>query len=212
MDQVPTTQPIAFHVEEKSFISSYWWTFVLLPVILVVIVLLNYFNILPLSSKLPKIFSFLPHKEIIQKTVSPKRVNATFIFTLSCPLAKNLCATGKDLNQGTAFSGIIFNIPEGTPILSAFDGKVVEHPKVVERSDTQPLIYIRSVDNHTAIYSYYGITSVKIGDQVKSGAQIGTISKGSFPVAPLIDNNFLFSLRNLKGYQKITIADFVNSK
>lgn len=173
--------------------------FLLTPAVLIlIVVLLIFFDIIPLS--------FNTKQANTQNVVPTPQVN--FKFKLICPMAINLCSTGRSVDSGD-FSGLGYTLPEGTQLVAVFDGNIVETPKVNGRSPSQPLIYLRNSQNQTAIYSYYGTAKVKIGDQVKVGAEIGKVSKEVFPVPPLAGLNLLFSFRDMTGYQKITTESFI---
>ena len=167
-------------------------------VLILLVVLLIFFDVIPLS--------FNAKQASVQNVVPTPQ--ASFKYRLYCPMADNLCSTGQEIASGE-FSGLGYTLPEGTSLLAVFDGKIVETPKVNGRSPSQPLIYLRNEQNQTAIYSYYGTPNVNIGDEVKTGMVIGKTSKTTFPLPPLAGFNLLFSFRDMSGYQKITVQNFL---
>lgn len=130
------------------------------------------------------------------KTTAPAKPK----ITISCPVEKQFCQKATVINEGNIF-GIGFNLPEGTKILSVFEGLLTDQPKPTERSDKQPLLYLTGREQNEAIYSFYGSVSAKVpAEKVEQGVELGKIGPGSFPpYPPLSGLNFFLVIKDKNG-------------
>ncbi|MBU1000509.1 hypothetical protein KKE78_03900 [Patescibacteria group bacterium] len=177
----------------------------IIVLILALILTLNYFNILSPSSLFPKYFSFLPHQSLSQKAKNPAVASKPAKPVLSCPVPENFCAQPRMIENNGNYYALGFNLPQGTPLLAAFSGKVENEPKI----SNHPLLYLRDNKGNEAVYSFYGTTTIPLGNTVSVGTEIAKIGEGLFPpVAPFIGLNATFSLKKAGAFQKVSPEDF----
>lgn len=121
-------------------------------------------------------------------------------ITIACPVEKQFCQQATVINEGNIF-GYGFNLPEGTKILSVFEGLLTDQPKPPERSDKQPILYLTDKEQNEAIYSFYGSVSVKVpAEKVEQGVELGKIGPGTFPpYPPLSGLNFFLVIKDKNG-------------
>lgn len=168
---------------------------------------LNYFGVL----KLPFLTN-LTQKQTVPPQTTQLSPTPTLASTapkpaLFCPVSKELCDKAREMTQGDFF-GLGFDLPSGTPILTAFPAKLSDQPKT-GKGTGQQVVYLRDLKGNELTYVFYGTLSASIGAQLKIGEEIGKIGKGSFPaVAPFSGLNFTLTLRNLGKPQKLSPADF----
>lgn len=121
---------------------------------------------------------------------------------IACPVEKQFCQKATVINEGNIF-GYGFNLPEGTKILSVFDGLLTDQPKPTERSDKQPILYLTDNEQNEAIYSFYGTVSVKVPqEKVEQSIELGKIGPGTFPAYPPLSGlNFFLVIKDKNGQQ-----------
>lgn len=83
--------------------------FIILVIAFILILIFNFFNVIPLSKNYPAFFGFLPHIQSYEKDLGKTGVLPTpekapdlkVVPYLSCPVAATLCAKGKTITEGT---------------------------------------------------------------------------------------------------------------
>lgn len=119
---------------------------------------LNYLNVFPLSKMYPGFFGFLPHKAIVKTgnnagapqsavTPPPPEVRKTLPF-ISCPLSPDICKTGQAIAEGVAggqnIYGVRFsNIPKDSTILASLSGQKISSAGSFTISNTDRGIEVR---------------------------------------------------------------------
>lgn len=118
-------------------------------------------------------------------------------ITISCPVKQELCATAKIISEGDT-RGIGFNLPEGTILTAVLSGAVTDQPKITNRSEKQPLLYLGDAQGNQAIYSFYGTVSLKVpAEKIVEGQELGKIGSGTFPpYPPLSGLNFFLVVKD----------------
>jgi len=157
-----------------------------------------YFKIIPINF----FTKSSPAEVAIQSTPAPK-------LSLSCPVAKEYCQSGKIVEGGEGFLGISFTLPLETSILTSFPGELSSEPTIPQRASNQPLLYLRGNQGLEAIYSFYGFSSATFDKTYQARAEIGKIGEGSFPTMSSFGGaNFLFSVKKDGKFIKISPEDF----
>ena len=147
--------------------------------------ILNYFNIISLSTLYPNQFGSLPHQTLPktpQKTPPPQSI------TFSCPVAKEFCSSGKEIYDGKTFLGIGYNLPVGTKIYAAISGniifggaedkerKILSHAKIVIGGTGEN-------QGYSVRYDYFGlpISQNENLKQITRRDELGAVWGGNFP-------------------------------
>jgi len=160
-----------------------------------VVLLLNYFGIIPLSRFFP-FLSYLTPAAIQQ----PNQTSTSQPITLSlpCPVSPEFCQQGQRIESQEEFIGIGFNLPAESKIFAVSDGPAVfsgvedkekgilNHAKINITGNNDTYTY-------NVIYEYYGIPKESIpAKNVNSGDELGTLLGGNFPNSPPYNGiNFL---------------------
>lgn len=145
-----------------------------------------------------------------QPSSSPQVASSAPEIKLSCPVPPQFCEQAKIIDDGESFYALGYNLPVRTPLLAAFVGKVEDEPKIPDRPSNQPLLYLRDDQGNEAVYSFYGVSLVKMGINLGPGGAFAQIGEGSFPpaAAQLSGLNFFMAVKKDGKFQKITTADF----
>lgn len=173
---------------------------VLLAIFALILGVLNYFNILSLSSLYPNPFSSLPHRPF-----SAVRTNQTTVskepVTIGCPVEEKFCKNAQILYRpGTkAYQGLGWNLPTGSPLISVFDGELFK-----EDLTGTPSVRISTLKSYNNKYEgrYIFITDQKMtkgelkkylgGVQVKKGDFIDKVSDRYLKLFGFPQSNFQF--------------------
>ncbi len=162
-------------------------------IILLAIILLSlyYFKIIKFKTT-PAPTSSLTQ---IQVTPEPK-------VSFACPVPKELCATGKEIFNGSVFLGVGYILPKETKIIASMPGSafftatedkvhsITTHTKVVQTGADLQKGYVLIYEFFTPQAS--GSAETK---NITQGQELGTIGFGTFPKNPPYDGiNLILSM------------------
>lgn len=159
---------------------------------------LNYFNIISLSTLYPKYFGFLPQKQSLSQT-KPNSVAKYF-----CPAPIRPC-DGKMVFRNNSYVGIAFKLSNADPILAAISGDLIYRDKNATQSSVRDTAIIvgktGETKGYTALYDFLG---AKIGDKltriVLAQDKIGIATAGSYLKDPQYKGiNLIFRIHNPQG-------------
>lgn len=162
--------------------------------VLLFFLVLNYFNILPVSSL------WAPRKA--QPTPTIPKLTPT-PFRISCPSIKEFCDKGEDIFKGQKYFGLGYKLSSESAIFAAFDGNLTstvssyfENKNGVETQKKYIIVNLANEDlNMKAIYLFRGEV-IKDG-KVNKGEQIA-ISSGK-KISIYNNNSIVFSINKLYG-------------
>lgn len=163
-------------------------------ILLIVIMILNYFNIIRLSTNMPAIFGWLPHRVIVgsntqisqEQNVSQSENSSqpsTFLpgeekFFITCPVSPGFCADGKSVynktNREVEGLGYIQLGPE-LAIYAVFDGQTSSKTEKVDGMD-KTTITLTGENGLVATYIFQGLPQKEKGttdNKVKQAEIIG---------------------------------------
>jgi len=166
--------------------------------------ILNYFNILSLSTLYPKQLGFLP-----QNQVSP---TISSLNRLSCPSLKEFCEKGQGIFKDGQYVGLGYSLSSENAIFAAFDGNlsIALSPTSAGALTTKKKLITAYLDNPDlklrAIYLFKG--SITKTGKVNKGEQIA-ISNGK-PIKVYDNNSFIFSL--IPGYPGSNTPTILNKE
>ncbi|MBI2195525.1 MAG: hypothetical protein HYU48_00560 [Candidatus Levybacteria bacterium] len=150
----------------------------LLVIIITAFLVLNYFNILSLSTLYPNLFGFMPNRNL-QTLLNEDNAGAIFI---GCPIAQDLCYGGRKVEVQTegaigTTSWLAFNLPAQVPILAVFNGGVKREIIPLPGDFSFNLVTLKSLNGkYQAQYLFISKTVAK-GDK-KQVIDGGTAKKG----------------------------------
>lgn len=122
--------------------------------VLVIFFVLNYFNILSLSTIYPNLFGSLPHKTNQKNTTAIQQE----AFAIRCPVTKQYCLLGKSIKH--YYSGLGYNLPEGTDLLSTFDGDAKTEFGILGNEKLFNEVIIKNSNGVEAHYLFQGNVSL----------------------------------------------------
>ena len=177
---------------------------IVLVLAVTILLLLNYFNILSLSSLYPNFFGFLPHQPISSKTSTsdPNLIGADQITKIQCPVETKYCLQGKKVEEGQEDAKSYWydwRLPSTSPILAVFDGLVqIKYVRIFDNYYANNLYVISTNGKYRAHYVFVTIEpdiedkekSVEIGG-VRMGDKIAEIE---FPPENESDTNLRFGI------------------
>lgn len=107
--------------------------------------------------------------------------------------------------------GYTIGAAAGTEVVACYDGKVTS---VVESGDasTGKLIRIQHADGLETVYSSLDTITVKVGDEVKSGAKIGTVGNTSYYETFEMPHVRLMAYQNGKAVNPEQFVEFPGSE
>lgn len=107
--------------------------------------------------------------------------------------------------------GYTIGAAAGTNVVACYDGKVTS---VVEGGDasTGKLVRIQHADGMETVYSSLDTITVKVGDEVKSGAKIGTVGNTSYYETFEMPHVRLMAYQNGKVVNPEQFVEFPNSE
>lgn len=195
----------------KGILAALFFSTLLL---VVVFVILNYFNILSLSSLYPKQLSFLPHRPIVDKTTIINKKPSKLV--IKCPVPKEYCDKGKEIVYQGQNLGLGFLLPKDTVIKAAFAGEVeigsASGGKLkVKKHPTADLYGKEDFNGYIASYDLFGILAVTSDDKtITKGDTIGAITEGSYPEEePFGGVNLIFYItRGNSNNPPISLSEF----
>lgn len=181
----------------------------LLTVILIVALILNYFNILPLSSLYPKPLGLLPHQtqSLEPDTNQPQQmISVPSVLIIACPVPKEFCNKGKIITYQEKDLGLGFNLPPDTQIFTAFPGIMENGAESggVFKIKTHPVRWLHGIGQFqgaTASYSFFGtpVSSYDASQTIRPFQQqevMATTSAQTFPTTtPYNGVNIIFSIK-----------------
>ena len=182
MDDIAPQNPKA----NKSWLKVFALEVLFVGVVLILLFgILNYFNILSLSSLYPQL-GFLPQKNMSQ-TIST-------LNKLSCPSLKEFCQKGKSIIKDGKYIGFGGKLASASAIFAAFDGILSSttstFPKEKNNQTTQKKFITAYLDNAElglrGIYYFRG--SIPKSGNVIKGEQVA-ITNGK--TISIYDNNSL---------------------
>lgn len=98
-------------------------------------------------------------------------------FKISFPFG----AKNANIEEVPAHDGIDYIAEEGTPVLAAADGKVRTAEFSASRGN---YIIIDHTDGFSTVYACLKEMQVSVGDEIKSGSQIGTVGSTGMSTGP----------------------------
>lgn len=145
------------------------------------------------------------NKREISKSVPVLSVAPTPLppVKVSCPVAKESCQKGKEVNNGGAFYGFSFDLPLNSKILAAIPGKLIDESS--KTKENLPVhAFIRDDKGNEASYYFYGKLLIPSGASVKKGDPVGTIGEGFFPASAsfTVKANFIYGFKINKAARK----------
>lgn len=218
----PTQQYIRPAIEQQGKKMGIF-TIAFVGIILVLLFLvLNYFNVLRLSEIFPNYLGFLPHKEVSngtsQQSQQPAQstggLNNVSPLKISCPSVKEFCEKGQGIVKDGKYIGFGYKLASGSAIFATFDGNLTAtfsaYPIEVNGKTTLEkfkTLYLDSPDlNLRGVYYFRGQLT-KTGPVIK-GEQIA-ISNGK-PIKAYDNNSFIFSL--IPGYPAANTPAILNKE
>ena len=186
--------------------------------------ILNYFNILPLSSLFPNYLGFLPHQQSKQESnvtiqqfnnVSPtNNVTPALRTKFSCPSVKEFCENAQAVIKDQKYVGLGYKLSSGSAIFAAFDGDLTAtfsaYPIEVNAKTTQEkfkTLYLDSPNLDIRGVYYFRGQVTKTGPVIK-GEQVA-ISNGR-PIEAYDNNSLIFSL--IPGYPALNTPTILNKE
>lgn len=143
------------------------------------ILLLNYLKVLPLSRLYPKQFGFLPQISSQKTSNTPK---TTTLRILSCPLDQDPCPKTEAISQATNipnFYGLGYiNLPANAKVLAVIDGQYELKEASGKGDQAKTTLTITSSDQNIQITYYFQGTAqpaIQSGSNAKVGQVIGTL-------------------------------------
>jgi hypothetical protein len=192
---------------------------VLFFVILIVLLVLNYFSILPLSQKFPKIFGFLPTKSeniivvsnsgsISNNNLSTPSAPEEFKFLFSCPVV-SVCAEMKQIydksDQKVRGEGFVY-IEDKTPVQAIIDGTITS---VTEKDSIVTIIEKSEDESFEITYIFTGKQESKIknGTKVKNFEIIANIAGSPTKLSEYSGQNYsmIFQIKDLRTDQILPV-------
>lgn len=195
MDEPVPAQPVVFHTPETPFYRKYWKIVIAIPTTLVIVLALNYFNIMPLSQQYPKYFNFLPHQSIKQATwlSIPQLKNDTPPVTTTNINEENLkkCDIKKD---GNPLVSRVITLKNENAIVGTFTGNInkitynsvnqVASIEIISPKGEQNYIFTVKEESGL-VYDAVGLKALKLSD-LKRGQTV----VASFNCTPKQENSF----------------------
>ncbi len=216
-------------------LSNLFKIIVFVLVLLLFLALLNYLNIIPLSSILPNQLGWLPHKPYSQNNQNvPKNTQQQSqkfrseppikLDHVSCPVPKEFCKSAKVILDGNNFLGIGFSLPLKTKIFAAMPGTIfstgVEDKAKGISIHTKIILGGRGpLQGYSTTYEFFGLSAspsaqpqdITIHDIIAE-KEIGSIQGGSFPKNPPFEGiNLLLSVQKEGKSLKINPQDLTFS-
>lgn len=171
--------------ENASFFEVARGELIFGSVLLLIFLVLNYFNIIPVSKNLPRLFGFLPHIDLSANksndmSVLPtpaKAPNPTAVPYLSCPVIQQLCATGvnrvETVSGKKEYSLIFDDVSKNFFIYAALSGVVsIENLKSFSIKDMERGLEVRYVLTDDLTFT----PDVKNGSKVTEKQVIGNFT------------------------------------
>jgi len=190
-------------------------------VIVLLLGILNYFNIFSLSQIYPPLFGSLPHKEIVAESVNTiaekAPITAAKELVLSCPVEEQYCDKGIPIYDNEEFLGLGFKLQFESNLYAAISGNIVfGGVQDLEKgilSHAQIIIGQVNTSGYSLVYDYFGLTSTQSANfnTINKGQKIGVMYGGFFPQEkPYVGINLLFSVKDKAGNNMvISTKDFV---
>jgi nitrate reductase NapE component len=208
MDDNPPQNP----KEKKSWLKVFAFLEVgVFEIFFVAIVLaiffgiLNYFNILSLSTLYPKQLGFLPTKVDQESQItSTQRSTNVLPVKLACPSLKEFCQKGQSVIKDGNYIGFGGKLASASAIFAAFDGDLT-----VAKTDQEKfkILYLDSPNQKArAIYFLRGQIIKKV--KVSKGEQIA-IANGK-TISIYDDNSLIFSV--IIGYPNTNTPIILNKE
>ena len=143
---------------------------------LLVILLLNYFGIIPLSRSNPRLFGFLPQKAVL-KQPSASQKGAAYL----CPVRKNPCPTPEIITKSAIienFQGLGYQqLAEGTEVVSIFSGQYeVKQLPPSQNPDNINITVKDDEKDYLATYFISGKTDLEGRGDISKGETVAVLS------------------------------------
>ncbi len=168
-------------------------------ILLMVVMILNYFNIIRLSTNMPAIFGWLPHRSITSivsqipqdqdqaqsgNTKEPTKLPPEQEkFLITCPVSPGFCAEGKSVYNKASrrVEGLGYiQLSSGLAIYSVFDGDIATKTEKINGVD-KTTITLTGDNDLIAKYEFQGLPQRgkdATGNKVKQSQIIGITSGG----------------------------------
>lgn len=200
---------------------------IVVVILLSIIMILNFFNIIPLSTNMPKIFGWLPHKsmnvsDVAQSTPGTSTEEqmeagqlaptAVPTYLITCPVSPGFCPQAKSVYNKTTrrVEGLGFmNLTEGLAIYSVFDGTLSSNTQKVDGADLTT-ITLTGENGFVATYRFIGLPQREKGasrSAVKQAEIIGIVDGGALELFDFTSQKYSLSLTivNSENNQNITV-------
>ena len=198
---------------------------IVVVILLSIFMILNYFNIIPLSANMPKVFGWLPHQissefSIVQRSSDPQGqpvadqavadTSDVEQFPITCPISSGFCAQAKGVydKESREIEGLGYmNLGKELAIYAVFDGTITSSTEKVDGQD-QTVIVLTGENGLVARYLFQGLPfkeSGKSGNIVKQSDIIGLTGGGElqlFDFTPQL-YSLRFSLESAENKQNI---------
>ncbi len=203
--------------------------------ILIMLVVLNYFNTIPISSKFSSVFGWLPQKNRTdqnnsQSTASQNRSQSITSekdgsqlsvehFLIACPVSPGFCPDGKSVyNRATkSMEDLGFlNLGKGVALYSVFDGTIESKTEKIEGKN-KTMIILTGENGLIATYVFQGLPRREKGateNKVKQSEIIGITDGGDLELFDFTTQKYELSLSivNSENSQKIPVVPRTDGK
>lgn len=204
---------------------------IIIVLILSALMILNYFNIVPISKNMPGIFGWLPHKltpgqiEIANNqqqngdaNITPNGVPNTTpvaqqeVILIACPVSPGFCPQAKSVyNTATRrVEGLGFvNLGKELAVYALFKGTIASSTQKVDGANITTIV-LTGDDGLVATYKFHGLPQREkgaTGTQVKQSELIGILDGESSKLFDFTAQEYSFSLVivNPENNQNITV-------
>lgn len=112
-------------------------------------------------------------------------------FAIGCPVPQEYCQAGRNFIWEGKSIGVGFMIPEGTPLLSVFDGEINQGAGTNVEGVSSKILFLTSRDGYRAVYFFLGQVE-KLIFAVRKGDVLGRVSNEL--ISPSQRVNLLFTI------------------
>ena len=178
-----------------------------LAVFIAVILILNYFEMIPLSNIYPKLFGILP-QQTTTSSYAPAAPQGSVFYP--CPVKTASCPPSDMLTQSVEnkleFAGLGYrNLPSGTEVVAIFTGSFA-----VQQAKDDINISLRSEEKGLlATYFIKGSTTLKAAGQVSEGETLAVLSGTTQRVGKFKRwYNMVISIQDIQSAKFIKLTPF----
>lgn len=176
-------------------------------VIAFILMVLNFFNIISLSTLYPDKLGFLPHRPISQTAQTREGTSGAFLV---CPVKSDPCE-GEQVMANGKYIGMGFAVPGDFGFYAAIPGTAIFKSENVEGSANHVNIGGSGVAlGYEAIYDYIGPPSSTPSATVVQGDLLGRVENGALTQGKNGNINLLFKFLGPNGANiELKSSDFI---